>query len=282
MRIKFIVTNKIDMSSVNYGLYECLINHFAEDDNMEIVDDKEDVVHAFGLWNHTWTNKVRRIRKREVPIIFTCLSGASSLYNTSGNLIHNRFVRKSITNIVNANAMIHSCGKYEKEALQRIAPNANVSIIHNPNFTKSVTIEDTLGYFIQLYKQVINDNDIKIFDDIESNVSAKLDKSLCNSPVEYTNIVEIATRIIYLQHLYNKRAIPQSYLDEISECMTSYDYNEKLMNRLLHDMNKYQLASYVMALLSSASTLTEGFMPVPLCESKIVENMRKCIYNNIK
>lgn len=281
MRIKFIVPHKASDTALNQELYHFLSSHITNYGDIQVVDDKEDIVHVFGEWTHTWTHKVKNIRKREVPVVFTAMSGQASLYGDNGTITKHRALKKAIKQIANQGATIHVSGRSEMQALQSIISEGVMKTIHNPQYTRTTSHDEVAKAFVSLYEQAIIDNDQTIYNNTHNMVSQKLDKSLCTTPTEYDNIVNIATRILYVKHLLNKRAIPQSYLDQTSRDMIDSDYNEQLMQQLFKDLQKDKFVAYVMALLESNSTLTEGFMPISPKNGKMVDNMQKCIYNNI-
>lgn len=270
MRVKFITPSKHHADFVNFDMYNLLRQELTAHGEVEIVDVSPDIVHIFGLWNRSYTMRVRHFRHICVPVVFTSIRGMLPLIDGNGNTTSSLSTRMAVRAVCSSGALIHTCGPVEKSKIEIIAKKSTSEIIGNPTMTSGFGADDMLRKFESLYVNESQRNVSRIRNEISERVGklhATDDKC----------IMDICSRILYIKKRYIMQNIPLAFLQETADVMTNSDYDEDTMRDALAELKLYDFASYAMTLLRNNADLTEGFMPLAYTEGNLVGRMENVI-----
>lgn len=273
MKIKIVIPSKVYPTDINIGMALRLKKCVSGFDDCTLVESSEDVVHIFGKWDIWTSRQIVRYSSRGIPVVYSGIDGNASLYNHNGKFTYNPVTRYSLQKVAKSGAVIQVGGNIEFEALRHIAHDAISRIIYNPDTTSLTDNTQMVSQFVQLYNEAIRTTDIKIRTNIGHTVKKHIEKELCCDETEYSKIVDLCSRILYMRHLYVKGAIPQQFLNDTAAIMTQYNYNERLFAKVINRLHATSFASHAMGCLNEAASLTEGFMPIKPSYGKTADKM---------
>lgn len=259
MRIKLVNLTKNSATHLNTDLLSTLANSINAFGDMEVVDTAPDMLHIFGKWSAISANTIAHNQSIGIPVIFTDIDGLADLLTASAS---HRLCPKAF----------HCIGPAEAKLINRLTPKAVVTIIANAQFTATTSRPVMLQQFHNLYATVYAQHEAKVV----AGINEKVEKLRCKDQT----IRAICAKLLYLQYTYKRETIRQHLLDELSHELISSDYDEKVMEQTLDELQIKSFAASAMSLLAENTKLTEGFMPIQASADKTMKRMQKLIIPN--
>lgn len=268
IRVKYIIPDKLSDANINRGIPDLLRQMLPATGAILVVDEHPQIVHVFGLWNSSYAEVVKILRRRGLPVIFTSIEGVPPLLNEKGNTTNDMIKIAAIRKICTLCNVIHVCGNTEKTLLESISEKIHTKVILNSEFTALTNDNTVTSMFQETYMSVYEQNTDIVKDGI---------KTMIMSLTKDDTIADICSRLMFIRSLYISGCIPQSVLDETADKMITSDYDEAAMADLIRALKIFKFSSFCMSLLESRTQLTEGFMPIPSASGKICDRMRNMI-----
>ena len=87
------------------------------------------------------------------------------------------------------------------------------------------------------------------------------------------NISAICSRFLYIRYLLNKGYIPIDTLKDTASMMTTRQYDEEEMEKLIKKLEIYDFVSSLLYVMHEKANLTEGFMPIQSSNNRLSETI---------
>lgn len=260
MRIQYIVSCRYDTNDVNVRFMTLLEEHICKYDNIEMVDKAPDLVHICGDWDIHTIRQIKKVIHSETPVIFTSHSGLS--FFSSKTRQHQKIMVKKIVRYVSA---VHVFGPLEKEMTQSICPHNKIYVISNPSVSTTTDINKTILQMTEMYNSVISNHDTWKKERIKNKIKVLYSKE--------DNISAICSRFLYIRYLLNKGYIPIETLKDTASMMTTLQYDEDEMEKLIKKLEIYDFVSSLLYVMHEKANLTEGFMPIQSANNRLSETI---------
>lgn len=260
MRIQHIVSCRYDTNDVNVRFMTLLEEHICKYDNIEMVDKAPDLVHICGDWDIHTIRHIKKVIHSETPVIFTSHAGLS--FFSSKTRQHQKIMIKKIVRYVSA---VHVFGPLEKEMTQSLCPHNKIYVISNPSVSTTTDINKTILQMTEMYNSVISNHDTWKKERIKNKIKVLYSKE--------DNISAICSRFLYIRYLLNKGYIPIETLKDTASMMTTHQYDEDEMEKLIKKLEIYDFVSSLLYVMHEKANLTEGFMPIQSANNRLSETI---------
>ncbi len=260
MRIRIVKAADPYNDGIAEKTYEALTNELKKIEGLELTDENPDIIHIIGKWNTTTTKIANDAYKRHIALVHTPLGSLSPWYKPTA---------AGLKLSANATRLI-ATGTMEQEILN-VKRKTHLCMIPNSVTTVLTTAEKMAEQHLILYKEAIEATEKKIWEETAKKIELLNETDEC--------IVEICKNIMYAQYLHQRGSIPQQFIDKLSKLMAVSNYDEDHLSDVLKLINLYPFTQRLEYVMQESSTLTEGFMPVPLKEDAAAKDMLKLITN---
>ena len=157
----------------------------------------------------------------------------------------------------------------ELNSIQRKKWSTNIRIIENPAVSNGINENEMVSQMLALYEETIRNHDDKIQADIAKRVAeVKEDDETING---------LLREILYARYQLHRGGIPAQTLDNLSTHLIKSDIDEDHFGQLLTDMKIDKFFARLESVMESESTLTEGFMPIPMAEDRVTDKIKSGI-----
>lgn len=232
-----------------------------------VTEEQPDIVHIIGCWDQEAFRITKKMCNMRIPYVYSTMEGLLpwNREKWSDNILFYSHQKKAISHA----ALILAGGELEKNSLEELKWNKHITTITNPLTTNSVTEENTIQLLLSYYEHVKKEHEKTIRCEIEQNV-----KSM---PLDNDDARKVMRMFMYASYLCRRKMIPQNFLDEFSQILTTTDYDENLMENMLCKNNLIMMAARIEQVMADESTLTEGFMPVTARDDKETDKIKNYI-----
>ena len=260
MRIRIVKAADPYNDGIAEKTYKALTNELRKIEGVELTEENPDIIHIVGTWNTTTTKIANDAYKRHIALAHTPLGSLSPWYKPTA---------ASLKQSSNATRLV-ATGTMELEILN-VKRKTHLCMILNCVTTALTNAEKMAEQHLILYKEATEETDKKLWEEVVKKIE------LLNEADE--SIVEICKNLMYAQYLHQRGNIPQKFIDNLSKLMTVSNYDEDHLSDVLKLINLYSFTQRLEYVMQEDSTLTEGFMPVPMREDAAAKEMLKLITN---
>ncbi len=260
MRLNIINTVDIDNNGISRKTKELLAAELENDNDIILTDENPDVVHVIGAWNANAAKTANDAIKRFISLVYTPLGSLSPWYNPASS--HVKLASK-------ASATVAS-GSMEQELLSG-HDIKNLHLVPNAVTTTTTTAQEMASSYKTIYKEAMERTDVTLWNEVNRRIGLLKEKDEA--------IQEICKNILYAQYLYQRRNLPQTFLDKLSALMTASNYNEDTMAEVLKLIKLDVFTQHLEYVMMEKSGLTEGFMPIIYKKDKVSEKMLDLVTN---
>lgn len=218
--------------------------------------DHPDLIHVYGLGDHTTHRMLERAAELRIPAIITPLCSLQP-WNTKN--------AHSWKKLLTGSTIVAS-SQIEYENLQAVSAQWRVQLIENPVVTTAISTDDYRSRMLSLYEEAVSRHDQEVRQQIQSKVDAlgESDAAICS----------ILQQVLYVHYQHHRGHITQECLDQLSNSMIASNYDEALMAFRLDTLQMTDFFAQLETLLQERSNLTEGFMPIEAKPNKITETRK--------
>ncbi len=249
MRIRVITASDIVGDGIAERTCRTLTEEIESARSAILTDENPDVIHVIGGWDTHSIAAAREAQTKRIAWVHTPLGSISPWFNPSSS--HMRLSMKA--------TMLVASGAMEQELLDE-GDRDNLRLILNATTTATTTAQEMASAYMEVYSEAAKITDKGIWDDIDAKMK------LLNE--HDGGIIGICRNLLYAQYLHKRGSIPRKFLDGLSSLMTSSDYDEDHMADILRLISLYDFTQRLEYAMQERSTLTEGFMPIPLKDDK--------------
>ncbi len=260
MRIRIVRAADICKDGIADKTCQALTEELERGGSVTITEENPDVIHIIGAWNDSAMSIANDANGKFIAWIHTPLASLSPWHKPS---------EKEIKLSANATMVIAS-GTMEKELLQEACKD-NLKTIANSVITSTNSAQNMASSYIAVYQEAYKTTELSLLNHI-----LDIMKPLALAD---ENISFILQKFIHAQYLHEKGCLPKLFLDNMAQQMTMRNYDEDSMAALLKQVGIYEFAQRLEYVMQEESSLTEGFMPIPLLCDKQAEKMIKLITN---
>lgn len=265
MRIQLCISEKVEADNESRLLASALSRLLQTAAGHVVTSENPDIVHFLGCWDASLARKAGSISRRLIPYVYSPLGGLSPWMIAHHSVAKHAQLMAFQRKMVEHATTIHACGESERNDIVEKKWTTNVCIIENPAVTVDISEEEMLSQMLALYNEAIRRHDEKTKATINTIVS-KVDE-----PDETIN--HLLREILYARYLLHQGAIPASTLDTLSSLLTKSDIDEDHFAQLLNEMKIDTFFARLECVMQAESTLTEGFMPIPMREDRQATQM---------
>lgn len=263
MRILVVKGTEIDETGIVAMTCECLTTQMEEETGNILVQENPDVVHVLGALDRNTMNIVRQSLQRHIAVVYTPLHSLTPWSNPSATKV--KLAAEVHVIIVSGemeNTLLGDRNQQEK------------TIIRNAVVTKTTTVSEMIAAYNETYTKAFNIN--------EENLRRHIKERITLLNEEDAVITNICEQLLYAQYLYQRRNIPQPYLQSLSTFMTENDYDEERLMKLLQLLQLDIFTQQLEFVMKEQTGLTEGFMPVIWKEDKTAHDISTTITNYLQ
>lgn len=269
MRIQLYISEKAKSVDINNKLVTTLSRLLESVAGHVVTDENPDIVHFLGCWDIRMAHAATNIRRRLIPYIYSPLGGLQQWEIDENKLAKQTQLTTFQRQLTKEAAAVHVCGEMECKSIISKKWNTNVRIIENPAVSNDINENEMVRQILTLYEETINHHDNKIKDDIAQKVSdVKEEDETVNS---------LLREILYARYQLHRGGLPALTLDNLSAHLTKSDIDEDHFEQLLTDMKINKFFARLECVMASESTLTEGFMPIPMIEDRVADKIKSSI-----
>lgn len=260
MRIQYIVSCRYNTNDVSIRFMTLLEEHICKFDHIEIVDKAPDLVHICGDWDIRTIRHIKRVIHNEIPVIFTSHTGLGFFSRKTRQ--HQKIMIRKIAQQVSA---VHVFGPLEKEKTKSTYPQTKIYVVSNPYVSATTDINKMISQMTEMYNSVISNHDTWKKERIKNKIKVLYSKE--------DNISAICSRFLYIRYLLNKGYIPIETLKDTASMMTTQQYDEDEMEKLIKKLEIYDFVSSLLYVMHEKASLTEGFMPIQSANNRLSETI---------
>ena len=262
VHIKIYGERNLDNSSLE--LFTMCNRLLSESTEIDITDHSPDIVHLFGCPDNSLLATADHFRKAEVPVVYSPLGAF---------MLTEKKIKADF-------ALIHTLGPKEGEIIGKRASKTKIITFPSPILTP-VTPEAFLSFLMETYKDVIQQYDDKIKENIERHVNTTIAHHIESLPdrvmSSYEDEKDILFRILYIRHMLKRNTLPRELLSDLATRLQSCDIDEPELGVLAKKLSCQKLLRRIVYCLASEELTTEGYYPgAPLADKK-AEQMNKII-----
>ncbi len=260
MRIRIVKASDICKDGIAEKTCQALAEEFGRDSSITLTDENPDVIHIVGAWDASSMSIANDAAAKFIAWMHTPLGSLSPWHKPSNNQLK----------LSGSAPKVIASGTMEKELLQDTCKE-NLKIILNAVTTNTTSMRDMAASYLAVYQEVCKSMAFTL----QKHLSCLMKPLLLDDE----NITFILHEFIYAQYLYKKGNLPKLFLDSLAQQMTQRNYDENRMAELFKQMGIYEFSQRLEYVMQEQSSLTEGFMPVPMLCDKEAKNMTKLITN---
>ncbi len=254
MRIRVVTASDPANDGIARKTSDVLAKEIESSPSAVLTDENPDVIHIIGAWDAPSTAIAKEATRKSIALVHTPLGSLSPWFKPTASHLK---LSAGLQAVV-------ASGVMEQELLDD-AEKDNLRLILNCVTTYTTTPGDMASAYIKVYEEAAASTDASIWKAIDSKMSllGETDES----------IIAICRELLYAQYLHKRNNIPKRFIDSLSELMTRSDYDEDHMADLLKLLSLYDFTQRLEYAMQEKSTLTEGFMPIPLLDDKGARDM---------
>ncbi len=260
MRVNVICGADLCNDKLAKKTFAVLTEQLRSTETVVLCDENPDIVHIVGAWDANSVATAKRAQQRHIPFVHTPLGSLSPWYKPT--VSHQRLSAAAV--------VVVASGSMEQQLLRKQNTTSG-TLIPNPVTTTLTTAAAMAQAYVAIYEQHVARTVATLRESIENKLQ------LLNESDE--NIVALCRHLLVAQHLYQKRNIPQSFLVALTALLQQSDYDEEHMADVLSLIGLHTLTRRIEYVLQERTTLTEGFMPIPLLADKEARAMLKTVTN---
>jgi len=269
MRIQLYISEKAKSVDINNKLVTTLLRLLESAAGHVVTDENPDIVHFLGCWDIRMAHAATNIRRRMIPYVYSPLGGLQPWEIDEHKLAKHTQILAFQRQLTKEAAVVHVGGEMEHKSITRKKWNSNVRIIESPFVSNDITEDELVSQLLDLYEETINSHNTKIKEDIAQRVSeVKEDDETINS---------LLREILYARYQLHRGGLPSLTLDNLSTHLTKSDIDEDHFEQLLDDMRISKFFARLECVMATESTLTEGFMPIPMIEDRVADKIKSSI-----
>ena len=269
MRIQLYISEKAKSVDINNKLVTTLLRVLESAAGHVVTDENPDIVHFLGCWDMRMAHAATSIRRRLIPYIYSPLGGLQPWEIDEHKLAKHTQLMTYQRQLTNEASAVHVGGEMELKSIQRKKWNTNIRIIENPAVSNGISENEMVSQMLAVYEETIRNHDNKIQADIAKRVAkVKEDDETING---------LLREILYARYQLHRGGIPAQTLDNLSTHLIKSDIDEDHFGQLLTDMKIDKFFSRLESVMESESTLTEGFMPIPMTEDRVADKIKSGI-----
>lgn len=270
MRIQLFISEKVKSVDINQQLVSTLLRLLESADGNIITDENPDIVHFFGCWDLRLANAAKNIKRRLIPYVYSPLGGLQPWMVDSHKLNKHTQLIAFQRKLTHDASVIHVGGEMELKYIALNKSNQdNIRIIENPAVTNNINEEQMLRQMLVLYEETIKKHDQQIRANISSTVSSI-------SETDET-INSLLREILYARYQLHQGGLPLKTLESLSNHLIGSDIDEDHFDELLAQMKIDKFFARLEYVMQEESTLTEGFMPIPMREDRVADKIKSAI-----
>ena len=269
MRIQLYISEKAKSVDINNKLVATLLRLLESAAGHVVTDENPDIVHFLGCWDMRMAHTATNIKRRLIPYVYSPLGGLQPWEIDEHKLAKHTQLLAFQRQLTKEASVVHVGGEMELKSIRRNKWNSNVRIIESPVITNGITEDELVSQFLNLYEETIISHDTKIKEDIAKRVSEVKEDN--------ENVNSLLREILYARYQLHRGGLPSLTLDNLSTHLTKSDIDEDHFEQLLDDMKINKFFARLECIMASESTLTEGFMPIPMIEDRVADKIKSSI-----
>ena len=262
MRIQIVSGDDHESNNLTDKTLLALEKEFKKDGSVTLTAENPDVIHIVGAWNKHAVRIAKQAKTRHIAIVHSPLGSLSPWMQPSSKSTR---LSAGMTTVV-------ASGEMEKELLNETL-HTTTKIILNCVVTQKSSAALMTSLYKASYNEAINANDEAMWDDIERQVQ-KLQPTA-------EVIGSVIKNILYAHKLYERRNIPQVFLNQMAHLLENSDFDEQLLGDILKTLRLLTFTGRLEYIMSETAGLGEGYMPVPHINDKLAEEMLALVTNYI-
>lgn len=237
--------------------------------NFDVVGDlcDADILLVLGIWDPAASRWARRARKMGVPYVVIPL-GDLSAWNTRTPI-----VRRTAQTLLFANPLVrHAQGlvatnQAEKKRLDDIRWNRHVTLITDYLFSSATTLEAMVAEYLSMADKTLADYDAKTRKRIWSRVE-DIAQNHDDTPEK-----TLLFQLLLVRNRMPHKNIPPDELEKTYNLLMADNYDEDLLNHLVHRARLDAFAASLWQVLGQRHALGEGFMPSPPKKGRLAQKI---------
>lgn len=258
MRLKILSTVDIDRNDLSVKTKDMLAAELEKDSSVILTDENPDVVHIIGAWDSESMKIAHDSIKKYIALVYTPLGSLSPWYKPASSFVK---LSSKVTATVSSGVMEHELLSGQEKR--------NLHLILNAVTTATTSAEEMASAYKIVYKEAIEKTDKALWAEVDRKIDMLSEKDEA--------ILKICRNLLYAQYLYNRKNIPNKFINSLSALMTESNYNEDNMIEMLKLINLNVFTQHLEYVMMQKSTLTEGFMPIIYKKDKVSETMLELV-----
>ncbi len=238
--------------------YALLLDELEHIDNIVVSKDRPAVVHVLGAWTPALTAMAKGYDKRHIPIVYTPLASLSPWNKPSTA----QFTMAAMAELLVAT------GTMEQTLLAKLRATRLV-LVENAIVTRQLTPTEMAQRYVDVYSHAIRSYDAHLWAEVDSKVQLLNESD--------SSIIALCRNILYGKALYERGAMPQTFLSDLAKQLYVLDCDESHCADVLALLGITTFMQRLEYVLQASAGLTEGFMPIPLLHDKTAHAMMKMI-----
>ena len=250
MRIQLVKGADADGSLLNIQTHDLLHELLEKIPSVDLLSPNPDVIHIMGEWNSHTEAILKDAVQRHIAVVYTPLCALSPWKNATSKVTHLSWKA----------TMVVASGAMEQEYLDDGSTDRHLMLIKNACTTNTTTADDMVTQYLIAYDEAVRINDQQLWTQVDSKVAL-----IKNTDA---TMMQLCRQFIYAQYLFQRRNIPQPFINDLATLLKQSNYDEDRLADILHLIRLHAFVARLETVMAEVSSLTEGYMPIPSLNDK--------------